>query len=162
MRLLVTGGAGYLGSELVRRAPTVGWDVRSTFHTRRPELDAEWMQVDVRGAEAVARAVDGVDCVVHTAFVQHGPEAWSTTAEGAGVVARAAAGMRLLHLSSDVIFDGADDVSRYELALLLGAGTARIEAGLTTPDRCPNVSLDSSQAAALLRTRLRGVREVLA
>ncbi|HSP73465.1 MAG TPA: sugar nucleotide-binding protein [Gaiellaceae bacterium] len=257
-RLLVTGGAGFLGSELVRRAPAAGWEVRATFHNRRPELDAEWVRVDVRDREAVARAVEDVDCVVHTAFVQHGPEAWSTTAEGAGVVARAAVGTRLLQLSSDVVFDGvrghyreedeprpvhdygrakveaerlvaaahpqaliartsllyggpepgpqerlaaaggtffvdeirspvqvgdladallelaeletagilhlggADDVSRYDFALLLGADPDRIEPGLTTPDRCPNVSLDSSRAAALLRTRLRGVREVLA
>jgi NADH dehydrogenase len=62
----------------------------------------------------------------------------------------------ILHLG------GADDVSRYELALLLGADPARVEAGHTTPDRAPNVSLDSSRARALLRTRLRGVREVLA
>jgi dTDP-4-dehydrorhamnose reductase len=56
---------------------------------------------------------------------------------------------------------GADDVSRYELACLLGADPARIERGHTTPDRAPNVSLDSSRAAGILRTRLRGVREVL-
>jgi dTDP-4-dehydrorhamnose reductase len=56
---------------------------------------------------------------------------------------------------------GADDVSRYELALLLGADPARIERAQTAPDRARDVSLDSSRAAALLRTRLRGVREVL-
>lgn len=256
-RLLVTGGSGYLGSELVRRAPAAGWDVRATYRTRRPPLEAEWVQLDVRDEAAVAAAVAGADCVVHTAYLQRGPDAWTTTADGAGVVARAAAGTRLVHVSSDVIFDGlsggyveedeprpvheygrmkveaerlvaaahpealvartsllyggaepgpqerlaaeggtffvdeirspvqvgdlaeallelartdtagilhlggADDVSRYELALLLGADPARIQAGRTTPDRCPDVSLDSSRARALLRTRLRGVREVL-
>jgi len=54
---------------------------------------------------------------------------------------------------------GADDVSRYDFALLLGA--QGIEAAHTTPDRCPNVSLDSSRAQALLKTRLRGVYETL-
>jgi hypothetical protein len=45
--------------------------------------------------------------------------------------------------------------------LLLGADPERIEQGHTTPDRAPDVTLDSSRAAALLPTRLRGVREVL-
>jgi len=57
---------------------------------------------------------------------------------------------------------GADDISRYDLALLLGADPRGIESANTTPDRAPNVSLDSSRAAALLKTRLRGVREILA
>jgi dTDP-4-dehydrorhamnose reductase len=57
---------------------------------------------------------------------------------------------------------GADDVSRYEFALLLGADPRRIEAAHTTPDRAPDVTLDSSRARSLLRTRPRGVHEVLA
>jgi dTDP-4-dehydrorhamnose reductase len=54
---------------------------------------------------------------------------------------------------------GADDVSRYDFALLLGARD--IEPAHTTPDRAPDVSLDSSRARGLLRTRLRGVYETL-
>ena len=56
---------------------------------------------------------------------------------------------------------GADDVSRYELAVLLGADEEQIEGAQTTPDRAPDVTLDSSQAAELLTARLRGVHEVL-
>jgi dTDP-4-dehydrorhamnose reductase len=56
---------------------------------------------------------------------------------------------------------GADHVSRFDFAVLLGADAARLEGVPTTPDRAPNVSLDSSRAAALLPTRLRGVYEVL-
>ena len=48
-------------------------------------------------------------------------------------------------------------MSRYDFAVLLGADPERIEAAHTTPDRAPNVSLDSSRARALLRTTLRGV-----
>jgi dTDP-4-dehydrorhamnose reductase len=56
---------------------------------------------------------------------------------------------------------GGDDISRFDFAVLLGADRERIEPGRTTPDRAPDVSLDSSRAAALLQTRLRGVYEVL-
>jgi dTDP-4-dehydrorhamnose reductase len=66
-----------------------------------------------------------------------------------------------LDLAGALHVAGADDVSRYELALLLGADPDRIEAARTTPDRAPDVTLDSSRARSLLRTRLRGVREVL-
>ena len=55
---------------------------------------------------------------------------------------------------------GADDVSRFDFAVLLGADPAD-RACATTPGRAPDVSLDSSRAAALLRTG-RGVHEVLA
>ncbi len=68
-------------------------------------------------------------------------------------------------LSHDVVgplhLAGADDVSRYDFAVLLGADPARIEGVPTTPDRCPNVTLDSSYGTRLLGVRLRGVYEVL-
>ena len=56
---------------------------------------------------------------------------------------------------------GADDISRYDFALLLGADAETIERSQTTPDRAPDVTLDSSQAAELLTTRVRGVYDVL-
>ena len=57
---------------------------------------------------------------------------------------------------------GADDVNRFDFAVLLGADPASIEPAQTRPERAPDVTLDSSQAARLLKTRLRGAREVLA
>jgi dTDP-4-dehydrorhamnose reductase len=56
---------------------------------------------------------------------------------------------------------GADDVSRFEFAVLLGADASQLQPAETTPDRAPNVTLDSSRAQALLTTPLRGVRDVL-
>ena len=55
---------------------------------------------------------------------------------------------------------GADDVSRVELAELVVGGAVR--RALAPPGRPLDCSLDSSRARALLRTALRGVREVLA
>ena len=103
--LLVTGGGGTLGRTLVAFAPARGWQVRATCWTTQPELAADWLQTDVRDADAVARAVDGVAAVIHTAYRQD-EDAWSTNVDGSETVARASAGRRLIHLSSDVVFDG--------------------------------------------------------
>jgi dTDP-4-dehydrorhamnose reductase len=66
-----------------------------------------------------------------------------------------------LEVAGPLHLGGADDVSRFEFAVLLGADPERLEGVNTTPDRPADVTLDSSRAAGLLKTRLRGVREVL-
>jgi dTDP-4-dehydrorhamnose reductase len=93
VRLHITGATGYLGRELARL---------------RPEASTE--RVEIRDAEAVGELLERVrpDVVVHTAYRQDAPDAWPSNVDGAENVARAAArvGARLVHLSSDVVFDG--------------------------------------------------------
>jgi dTDP-4-dehydrorhamnose reductase len=104
-RLLVTGGSGYLGGELLRQAEAAGWDAVGTSF-RRPGP----FPLDVRDRSAVGALVAAVrpDCVIHTAYLQDGPAAWPTNVAGAANVAEAAAGVgaRLVHLSTDLVFDG--------------------------------------------------------
>jgi dTDP-4-dehydrorhamnose reductase len=94
--LLVTGGSGYLGRELLRRRPD------AVGASRRAGL-----RLDVRDAAAVDAAFSELRpaTVIHTAYRQ---DDRATTYRGAVNVARAAAagGARLIHLSSDLIFDG--------------------------------------------------------
>ena len=77
MRILVTGGAGFIGSHLADRLLADGHAVRAldsldpqVHPAARPDyLDpAVELQVgDVRDRDAVGRALDGVDAVVHLA-----------------------------------------------------------------------------------------------
>lgn len=73
MRALVTGGAGFIGSHLVRALLAKGLQVRvlDNFSTGRREnlhgLAVEVIEADLRQAEAVRRAVQNVDWVFHLA-----------------------------------------------------------------------------------------------
>ena len=108
--LLVTGGTGYLGGELLRQA--AGRPLAATYlsSTPRGEAGVDWIELDVRDAGAVSALLERVrpSAVVHTAYRQEGEGARETTVDGAAAMAAAAAavGARLVHLSSDVIFDG--------------------------------------------------------
>ncbi|MEX0800806.1 MAG: NAD(P)H-binding protein [Dehalococcoidia bacterium] len=69
-RVLVTGGTGVLGRELVKRlAPAAETTVR--ISSRRPRRDSdpdvEWTQVNLETGEGLAEAVSGVDSVLHCA-----------------------------------------------------------------------------------------------
>ena len=75
MRLLVTGGAGFIGSAIVEAALARGHDVRvldslrSDVHGGAPSIPtgAEFVRGDVRDAALVGAVLDGVDVVCHQA-----------------------------------------------------------------------------------------------
>lgn len=112
MRLFVTGLGGYLGHALAAAAAAsrASGELSGTVRSRPAPAGLRTFALDVRDERAVAEAVAAAapDAIVHTAYVRDGDDAWSVNVDGAAAVARAAAaaGARLVHLSSDVVFSG--------------------------------------------------------
>lgn len=78
MRILVTGGTGILGREVVKAAVLAGYAVRIGSRRPRPASDAsayEWVQMDIETGEGVSVALSGVDCIVHAATNPRRPDA---------------------------------------------------------------------------------------
>ncbi|MDP2859433.1 MAG: NAD-dependent epimerase/dehydratase family protein [Bacillota bacterium] len=77
MKFLVTGGAGFIGSHIVRRLVETDQTVRVLDDLSYGSLDNltavqdgnDFVKADVRDAERLAQAMSGVDCVVHLAAV---------------------------------------------------------------------------------------------
>ena len=75
MRVLLTGGAGFIGRHVLNELLTRGHEVRvldslrSDVHkdSKTAPLDAELVVADVRDAGAIDRALDGVEAVLHLA-----------------------------------------------------------------------------------------------
>lgn len=108
--LLVTGASGYLGRNLARQAAAAGWHVVGTFRRApQPLQEIAWQRLDVSDRQAVLDLVAAVRpaAIVHTAVAE--PNDWAVNADGAAHVALAAHahGARLVHVSSDAIFNGA-------------------------------------------------------
>jgi UDP-glucose 4-epimerase len=167
MRVLVTGGAGFLGSHLVDRCLREGHEVsvlddlsggsreNLAAHAGDPRLRFE--RADVRDARRVRGAAAGTDVVFHLAAavgvrkVAEDPvDTWSRNVLGTEAVLRAAcdAGARCVFASSSEVYGPtADGVLREDDLLRLDAGARRDAYALSK-------AAGESLAAALRRTRL--------
>lgn len=73
MKALVTGGAGFIGSNVIKKLFENGWEVRvldnlSTGYRQNIEkLDVDFVEADIRNEAAVFDACAGVDTVFHLA-----------------------------------------------------------------------------------------------
>lgn len=109
MNVLVVGGSGLLGAEVVRQAVAAHQQVTATYFAHPVEVvGAAWHALDITDRERTADLLTALrpDVVVNAAYQ---PADWAVTADGAALVALAAAavGARLVHVSSDAVFSGA-------------------------------------------------------
>src|SRR5919204_5645914 len=78
MRILVTGGAGFIGSHFAKRLVGAGKDVvvldKLTYSGNRANLEGanvEFVEGDIADPNAVAAAADGADAIVNFAAETH-------------------------------------------------------------------------------------------
>ena len=134
MRALVTGGAGFIGSNLADRLLAEGFEVRvfdnlSTGFADNVPADAELVEGDIRDEAAVRAGVAGVDLVFHQAAhravlqsVQNPLSTDLANTHGTLLVLKAAqdAGVRrVVAASSSSVYGGADQLPTPESAPLL-------------------------------------------
>ncbi len=128
---LVTGGAGFLGINLIRSMLGRGCAVRSMDiapfdYPEKPLIDV--MQSDIRDPAAVKRALVGVDVVVHcaAALPRSTPqEIFSTDVEGTRCLLRGAAAQgiaRVIFISSTAVYGIPDHHPIVESDPLHGVG----------------------------------------
>jgi nucleoside-diphosphate-sugar epimerase len=131
MLYFLTGGAGFLGINLVRFLLARGHAVRSLDIApfEYPEQGAiDEIRGDIRDRKAVDRAMSGVDIVVHCAAalpLYRQDEIFSTNVEGTRIVLESALQQgvpRVVHISSTAVYGIPDHHPIYEDDRLQGVG----------------------------------------
>ncbi len=130
-RVLITGGAGFLGINLIRHLEARGYalvslDVEEFDYPERDRV--EIIKGDIRDKALLNRAMEGVDHVVHTAAALplYSPEdIYTTDVEGTRNVLDAALRhgvKRAVHVSSTAVYGIPDHHPLYETDRLEGVG----------------------------------------
>lgn len=114
MKLLITAGSSYLGRHVVRRllraraAPSSTIDFAYTWFSADPLGLPQGRRLDIRDAAAVRRLIDELrpEAVLHLAGSNRTPDMQAVIAGGTAILAAAGRSARLVHVSTDSIFDG--------------------------------------------------------
>ncbi|MFF3503464.1 SDR family oxidoreductase [Streptomyces sp. NPDC003247] len=143
MTVLIIGGSGFLGSELVRQSTAAGHTTAATFASRPGSAAAAaWHALDLRDPGRIEAVMAEVRPRVVVNATSREAD-WAVTAEGPIRLAMTAAryGIPLVHVSSDAVFSGMDRIHYDETCVpdpltAYGAAKAAAETGvrLVHPD----------------------------
>ncbi len=131
MKILVTGGSGFLGINLIRHLLKNGHDVVSLdiadFDYPERENIIE-IKGDVRDRETVRKAIENIDAVVHSAMalpLYEPKEIMTTGIDGTKILLEESLSNnieRFVHISSTAVYGIPDHHPLYETDLLDGVG----------------------------------------
>jgi len=141
MRILVTGGAGFLGINLIRylferNHEVISLDI-AEFDYPDMKNKITVLKGDIRNPETVENALNGIDIVIHTAAALplYSPDViYSTEIEGTRILLQTATSKnirRFIHISSTAVYGIPDHHPIFETDKLDGVGPygkAKIEA----------------------------------
>jgi nucleoside-diphosphate-sugar epimerase len=147
MKVLVTGGTGYVGRAIVRALNRAGHtSVVFARTASRSELPGRLVDGDIRDRAAIDRAADGVDAICHTAALvsiwrrrrQDFDDVNVGGLENAIEVCRARGLSRLIYTSSFLALPPAGherpiEANDYQRTKVAGLRVARAAAGIGTP-----------------------------
>lgn len=109
MKILITGGSSYFGQHLVPLA-LPNFDVRYTYLHNDPLALVCGCQLDIRDKTAVFQLITSFqpDAIIHLAGSNRGSDMAEVIVQGTTHVTEAAAqaNIRLIHMSTDCVFDG--------------------------------------------------------
>lgn len=112
MTILVTGGTGLVGSRLLPRLVESGFDCRAVVRPGKVVPAAAPVECDLLDLASLARAVEGVEAIVHFAAVLRTPDAdaiWKANLEGTrNLIAAAKAYVpqaRFIMASTGLVYD---------------------------------------------------------
>ncbi len=131
-KVLITGGAGFLGINLVRHLHAKGYQIASLDIAPfdYPDMKDKITEIrgDIRNAQQVQQAMQGIDMVVHTAAalpLYSQKDIYTTDVVGTRTLLQAAkeAGVkRFVHISSTAVYGIPDHHPLYEDDRLEGVG----------------------------------------
>ena len=108
--LLITGGSGYLGSQVLRMAQHLATHGIYLHHTPVPSPHATFHQCDLRDRKQVEQLLTDVrpSVIIHTACSNQNQDNLDSILPATRNLAEAAVKIdaRLIHVSTDLVFDG--------------------------------------------------------